>query len=119
MATVKGGAASRALFKHMDFAGSGRIQYEELRLAVRDTLRLDKRELPEPKLQGLWKVLDEEGSGFIGAGERRPLKPTPKPRAPTLAPTPTRGLCRSLARIQAWINPSPEPHPEQASSAVS
>lgn len=94
MATVKGGAASRALFKHMDLAGSGRIQYEELRLAVRDTLRLDKRELPEPKLQGLWKVLDEEGSGFIGAGESGPLETDAQARSadPRTRPNPRLAL---------------------------
>ena len=63
------GTAWFALFKHMDDDGSGRISYGELRATVRDTLRCDKKELPEIKLLGLWKALDDDGSGFISAGE--------------------------------------------------
>ena len=63
------GTAWFALFKHMDDDGSGRISYAELRATVRDTLRCDKKELPELKLLGLWKALDDDGSGFISAGE--------------------------------------------------
>ena len=63
------GTAWFALFKHMDQDGSCRISYPELRATVRDTLKCDKKELPEVKLQGLWKALDDDGSGFISAGE--------------------------------------------------
>ena len=36
---------------------------------MRELLRMDKRELPEPSLQALWKSLDEDGGGGISASE--------------------------------------------------
>ena len=36
---------------------------------MRDELRLGKKALPESKLHGLWRAIDEDDSGFISAGE--------------------------------------------------
>ena len=57
------------LFKAMDIDGSGRITFNELAKMVRIELKLTKAELPKEKLMGLWKVLDDNESGFICAGE--------------------------------------------------
>lgn len=57
------------LFKHIDVDGSRRISYRELSQLIREELRLKKSELPEVKLHALWKVLDENASGFVDAGE--------------------------------------------------
>ena len=36
---------------------------------MRDELKLTKEVMPQPKLQGLWRALDENANGFICAGE--------------------------------------------------
>ena len=79
------------LFKKVDVDDSGRIQFEELRRMVRHELHLGKEVLPREKLLSLWKVLDENESGFICAGEwgrfmnqrgvvTNPLDPPSSPR---------------------------------------
>lgn len=57
------------LFKNMDVDGSGRISFHELAKMVREDLKVSRAELPKEKLMGLWKVLDDNESGFICAGE--------------------------------------------------
>ena len=57
------------LFRFMDNDDSGRISYRELELAVREEPMLSREQLPETKLQSLWKALDENASGFLCAGE--------------------------------------------------
>lgn len=57
------------LFKAMDIDGSRRIAFNELERMVRGKLRLGEKSLPQEKLLGLWKVLDENESGFIDTGE--------------------------------------------------
>lgn len=57
------------LFREMDEDGSGRISYAELKSMVRKSLRLSTRELPDLKLQSVWRALDEDASGFISTGE--------------------------------------------------
>ena len=57
------------LFKSIDTDGSGRISFKEFRDAVRHRLRLSKAQLPDEKIFGLWRALDEDMSGFIDAGE--------------------------------------------------
>jgi len=49
--------------------GSRRISYKELERLIRDELRVSKAELPEQRLHALWKVLDDNASGFVDAGE--------------------------------------------------
>ena len=57
------------LFKFMDIDGSRRISFDELETMCRRVLRLREKDLPIEKLQGLWKTLDADLSGFIDAGE--------------------------------------------------
>ena len=57
------------LFKLMDDDGSGRISYHELIGMIREELRLDAHDLPEGRVQAVWKALDSDSSGYIGAGE--------------------------------------------------
>ena len=47
------------LFKHLDDDGTGRISYVEFAGMIREELRLNKRDLPEPRLQSLWRALDK------------------------------------------------------------
>jgi Ca2+-binding EF-hand superfamily protein len=49
--------------------GSRRVSYLELALLVRQQLKLSRADLPEARLHALWKVLDENGSGFVDPGE--------------------------------------------------
>ena len=56
-------------FKLMDDDDSGRIAYAELARGLRQELGLGKKEVADAQLQGLWKALDEDASGFISAGE--------------------------------------------------
>ena len=57
------------MFKHMDDDGSGRITYYELVDMVRNELRIHSDELPDSNLKSVWAALDNDGSGFITAGE--------------------------------------------------
>jgi len=73
-ATLQAHAATRQLgwfrfFQTMDDDGSGRIAYEELARGVREVLGLKKAQLPEHRLQSLWKALDDDASGWISCGE--------------------------------------------------
>ena len=63
------GPAWFQIFKVMDDDHSGRISYSELDRGVRDCLKLSRGDLPEERMHGLWKALDEDASGFISAGE--------------------------------------------------
>ena len=65
------------LFKNMDVDGSGRISFHELAKMVREDLKVTREKLPKEKLMGLWKVLDDNESGFICAGECVPRLPPP------------------------------------------
>ena len=49
--------------------GSGRISFAELEDMVRNELLIRPKELPDQQLKRLWRALDEDGSGFIAAGE--------------------------------------------------
>lgn len=68
-AIEKAGINFYRLFKQMDGDDSGRISFKELARMVRVELQLPRAELPHVKLQGLWRALDENQSGFICAGE--------------------------------------------------
>lgn len=57
------------LFKHMDIDNSGRISFGELRKMVREELRVGPEAMSKTELQGLWRALDDNESGFICAGE--------------------------------------------------
>ena len=57
------------LFQHVDDDGTGRISYKELAGMVREELRLGPSELREEELEGLWRALDADSSGWISAGE--------------------------------------------------
>jgi hypothetical protein len=57
------------LFKRVDQDGSGRISLLEFQCLVRDDLQISQQELAERILLSLWKVLDDDGSGFVTAGE--------------------------------------------------
>ena len=57
------------LFKEMDIDGSRRIAFNELERMVRGKFNLPVKQLSQNKLYGLWKVLDENSSGFIDTGE--------------------------------------------------
>ena len=57
------------LFRHMDDDGSGQISYVELAGMVREELHLPPSELPDMRLAQLWKALDTDASGYLGAGE--------------------------------------------------
>jgi Ca2+-binding EF-hand superfamily protein len=71
-------------FKELDSDHSGRISYEELATGLREQLQLTEEILPEVKIQGMWKRLDDDASGFISAGEfirfsKRGAHTTPAP----------------------------------------
>ena len=53
----------------MDADGSGRISYPELKHSVRELLRMSPIEMPEARLKGLWRALDDDSSGFLSTGE--------------------------------------------------
>eukprot|EP00964_Phaeocystis_antarctica_P091859 scaffold58971_cov45-Phaeocystis_antarctica.AAC.2 len=53
----------------MDDDGSGRITYYELVDMVRNELRIHSDELQDSSLKSVWAALDDDGSGFITAGE--------------------------------------------------
>jgi len=55
----------------MDKNGSGHVEFEEFRKAVRakDGLGLPQHKLPDEKLWSLWHALDSNENGFICAGE--------------------------------------------------
>jgi len=59
------------LFMTMDKNGSGHVEFEEFRKAVRakDGLGLPPHKLPDEKLWSLWHALDSNENGFICAGE--------------------------------------------------
>ena len=57
------------LFKHIDVDGSRRVSFNELSRLIREQLKVSTKEMPELRLMALWKVLDENASGFIDAGE--------------------------------------------------
>ena len=57
------------LFRAIDHKGNGRVCYGELAAGLREMLQLPEAELAEPRLQAMWKRLDGDESGFIGAGE--------------------------------------------------
>ena len=54
---------------------SRRVSFDELETLVRRQLKLPERQLPLPKLHALWKVLDENSSGFIDAGDAAKAHP--------------------------------------------
>ena len=53
--------------------GSGRISYSELSRGLREVIHVSKEKLPEPKLQALWRALDEGSSGSISCQEWLPF----------------------------------------------
>ena len=57
------------LFKHIDIDGSRRISFSELERLIREELHIKKSELPISRLHALWRVLDDNGSGFVDPGE--------------------------------------------------
>ena len=57
------------LFKDLDLDGSKRISFDELQRLIRVRLKLGEKQLNHEKLLGLWKVLDENLSGFVDTGE--------------------------------------------------
>jgi Ca2+-binding EF-hand superfamily protein len=57
------------LFKTMDLDGSHRISFAELEALVRGPLALSRRQLSTRRLSSLWKLLDNDSSGFVDAGE--------------------------------------------------
>ena len=57
------------LFTLIDVDGSRRISYNELSLLIRDALKVSKAVLPEPRLHALWRVLDDNNSGFVDPGD--------------------------------------------------
>ena len=57
------------MFKHMDDDGSGRITYHELVDMVRNELRIASDETSDSSLKSVWAALDNDGSGYITAGE--------------------------------------------------
>ena len=57
------------IFKELDLDGSKRISFSELENLVRGRLRVSEKRVPLDQLLGLWKVIDEDASGFIDAGE--------------------------------------------------
>ena len=63
-----------ALFDLIDADGSGRISFSEFARMVRLELRLDEERVPKLKLQGLWRVLDENESGFFRRDSRKSAK---------------------------------------------
>lgn len=57
------------LYKFMDDDQSGRISYAELKGMVRRRLMLSEVELPEARLDAIWKAIDLDDSGWISFGE--------------------------------------------------
>ena len=58
-----------ALFRSMDYDGSGLISYYELVRMVRTQLKLKTDVMPVSRLQRIWLSLDKDGSGQLCAGE--------------------------------------------------
>ena len=71
--TAKGDPATPSwfkLFRFMDSDGSGQATFSEFRELVRGELMyLSEAQLPDDKLKSLWKALDDDGSGYVGAKE--------------------------------------------------
>ena len=71
--TANGDAATPSwfkLFRFMDADGSGQVTFTEFRDLVRGELMyVSEKQLPEEKLKSLWKALDDDGSGYVGAKE--------------------------------------------------
>lgn len=57
------------IYKQVDTDRSGRISIDEFTMIVRGTLKYGVAQLTNVKLQGLWKGLDEDNSGWLSAGE--------------------------------------------------
>ena len=71
--TANGDAAMPSwfkLFRFMDADGSGQVTFTEFRDLVRGELMyVSEKQLPDEKLKSLWKALDDDGSGYVGAKE--------------------------------------------------
>ena len=61
----------RIAAEELDEDGSGRMLYDEMWNMTRHVLKLPDNEanVPERKLQQVWRALDDDNSGFITAGE--------------------------------------------------
>jgi Ca2+-binding EF-hand superfamily protein len=57
------------LFKQMDRDGSGHVTFAEFSSMARHALKVRARAVPDAKLWGLWRAIDDNGNGFICAGE--------------------------------------------------
>jgi Ca2+-binding EF-hand superfamily protein len=55
------------LFQKMDPDESGQISFVEFQRGIREVLKDDQ--VPENRLEALWRALDEDSSGFMIAGE--------------------------------------------------
>ena len=49
--------------------GSRRVSFKEFSALLRDVLKISTSILPLTRLHALWNVLDEDGSGYVDAGE--------------------------------------------------
>jgi len=74
------------LFNHMDDDRSGRISFKELLGMVREELHLTPNILPTSTLQAVWRSLDADASGFIGAGEFGRFMRMGEPQSSGLSP---------------------------------
>ena len=57
------------LFKYIDTDLSGRIDFREFTKMCRDRLMLAPATLSEAQLQGVWKSVDSDSSGYVSLGE--------------------------------------------------
>lgn len=57
------------LFRVIDADDSGRLSYQEFAEMIRKKLLLTPQLLSESRMQGCWKSIDVDGSGFISLGE--------------------------------------------------
>ena len=74
------------LFRHMDKDGSGLISYYEFLKMIRSQLGLSERQMGESEVEAMWRWVDEDASGMIGAGEvRRRAYPIAEPLSSSFA----------------------------------
>ena len=67
--TVDGKPSWYHFYRQLDEDNTGRISFAELKRAVRQLLQIGADTVPDAVLRSIWRNLDEDGNGFLTAGE--------------------------------------------------